>query len=328
MRYPWGGDLPLYTYHQYLNNTFGFQIRKLPVDAGFTCPNRDGKVGIGGCTFCLNEAFTPQYCNNQHDIIQQINDGLSFHAKRRRKIDSFFIYFQSFSNTYAPLEKLKLLFEEAAHIPDVKGLIIATRPDCLNEEILDYLSTLQEHIYINIEIGIESLHDETLCRVNRGHNVDCTLQAIRRLTQRNIPTCGHLIFGLPGEKPEMWLKDLATINNLSLTTLKLHQLQILHNTAIEHEYEEHPEDFYIFTTHGYIDFLADYIERLTPTVAIERLANEVPPRYLTTKAWQGIRHQDIVDGVIETLTTRKSWQGKFITPDHDDKPKEKLPSHS
>jgi len=309
MHYPWGGELPFYTYHQYLNNTFGFQIRKLPVDAGFTCPNRDGKVGHGGCTFCLNEAFTPGYCDNQRNISQQIKDGQTFHAKRRRKIEDFFIYFQSFSNTYAPLDQLKTIYEEALHIPGARGLIIATRPDCLNDEISDYLATLQEQIYICVEIGIESLHDETLSRVNRGHDVDCTIQAIKELSQRNIPVCGHLIFGLPGETPGTWLNDIGTINRLGLTTLKFHQLQVLKGTPIEQEYLERPQEFYSFTATDYITFLADYIERLSPSIAIERLANEVPPRYLASQTWEGIRHQDIVNGVIDMLTERERWQG-------------------
>lgn len=310
MRYPWGGKEPFYTYHQYLDNTFGFQIRKLPVDAGFTCPNRDGSVGKGGCTFCMNEAFAPRYCNAQRSITQQVRDGIDFHANRRRNIEAFFVYFQSYSNTYAPLELLRKQFEEAAAIPNVKGIIIATRPDCLSEEILDLLCELQKRLYLCVEIGMESLHDETLVRVNRGHDASCTLQSLSALSQRDIPTCGHLIFGLPGETPETWLQDISLINRLSLTTLKLHQLQILKGTAIGTEYADRPQDFHTFTAEDYMEFLADYLELLSPKIAIERLANEVPPRYLANASWQGIRHQDIVTGVCNILQERHSWQGK------------------
>ncbi|MBO7490934.1 MAG: TIGR01212 family radical SAM protein [Bacteroidales bacterium] len=310
MQYPWGGKEPFYTYHQYLHNTFGFQIRKLPVDAGFTCPNRDGTVGLGGCTFCLNEAFAPGYCDCRHSIAQQVNDGIAFHAQRRRPIDKFFIYFQSFSNTHAPLEQLKKKFEEAITIPDVKGIIVATRPDCLSEKVLDYLSELQKRTYLCVEIGIESLHDETLQRINRGHDVACTLQATKALAERSIPTSGHLIFGLPGETPEDWMRDTQAINNLPLSTIKLHQLQILRGTPISLEHETCPHDFHHFSATEYIAFLADFIERLSPEIAIERLANEVPPRYLAEREWKGIRHQDIVDGVCQLLQKRHSWQGE------------------
>lgn len=310
MRYPWGGKEPFYTYHQYLDNTFGCQIRKIPVDAGFTCPNRDGTCGQGGCTFCLNEAFAPRYCHAAHSVTQQIEEGIAFHRKRRKAIDEIFVYFQSFSNTHAPVERLRALYEEAAAFPNIRGLIIATRPDCLSEDILDLLCELQQRRHICVEIGIESLHDETLVRVNRGHDVACTLQSISALTQRGIPTCGHLIFGLPGETPETWLQDISIINSLSLTTLKLHQLQILKGTAIGTEYAERPQDFHAFTAEGYMEFLADYLELLSPKIAIERLANEVPPRYLANASWQGIRHQDIVTGVCKILRERQSWQGK------------------
>ena len=310
MHYAWGGELPYYSYHQYLQNTFGHQVRKLPVDAGFTCPNRDGTVGVGGCTFCLNEAFAPGYCDSRHSITQQVNDGIAFHAQRRRPIDKFFIYFQSFSNTYAPLELLKERIEEALAIPDVQGIIIATRPDCLPEEVLDYLAELQERTYLCVEIGIESLHDNTLQRINRGHGVACTMQAINALAKRHIHTSGHFVFGLPGESPEDWIRDALTINDLPLSTIKLHQLQILQNTPIAVEYETCPHDFHHFSATEYIVFLADFIERLNPEVAIERFANEVPPRYLVAREWNGIRHQDIVDGVCQLLQKRDSWQGK------------------
>lgn len=310
MSYPWGGRMPFYTYHQYLNNTFGYQIRKIPVDAGFTCPNRDGTVGVGGCTFCQNEAFAPRYCDSQKRVSQQVADGVAFHAHRRRHMEAILVYFQSYSNTYAPLEQLKALYEEALAVPDVQGLVIATRPDCISDELLEYLETLRKQHYICLEIGLESLHDETLQRVNRGHHVAATMEAIRRVTQRGIPTCGHLIFGLPGETPDTWLQDLKAINTLPLTTLKFHQLQILHGTAMAEDYRRHPDDFHRFTAEEYITFMADYIERLSPAIAIERLCNEVPSHYLVSSSWHGLRHQDIVDGVCQELLIRDSQQGK------------------
>ncbi|MBR4136007.1 MAG: TIGR01212 family radical SAM protein [Bacteroidales bacterium] len=309
MVHAWGDETPFYTYHQYLNNTFGHQIRKIPVDAGFTCPNRDGTCGRDGCTFCLNEAFAPRYCDSQKRVSQQVADGVAFHAHRRRNMGAILVYFQSYSNTYAPLEMLKRRYEEALAVPEVQGLVIATRPDCLSEETLDYLSALQKHSYICVEIGIESLHDKTLRRVNRGHDAACTLHALSALAQREIPTCGHLIFGLPGETPEMWMQDIAILNHVSLSTLKLHQLQILQGTPIAQEYAIQPEDFHSFTAESYMEFLADYLERLSPDIAIERLANEVPPRYLNTNTWHGLRHQDIVQGVCVRLQKRQSWQG-------------------
>ena len=194
-----------YSYKQFLQEHFGEPVLKLPVDAGFSCPNRDGTVGTGGCTYCLNEAFSPRYCSSEKDILQQIEDGINFHRKRGRESNIYFAYFQAFSNTHAPLAKLKEIYETALSHPKIKGLIIGTRPDCVDDEKLDYIASLKQGAFISIEYGIESCYDQTLQRINRGHNFATAKQAIEQTAARGIHTGGHFIIGLPGETPEDWL---------------------------------------------------------------------------------------------------------------------------
>ena len=308
--YPWGDSRRFHSHSRFMQMQFGGRMQRVAIDAGFTCPNRDGSLGTGGCTYCLNAAFNPSYCTPKKSITQQIDDGILFHRNRRREPRGYLAYFQAFSNTYAPISDLKEKFDEALKHPKVQGLVIATRPDCLNEEILDYLESLQQRTYIAIEIGIESCLDATLRRIRRGHDFDCVRRAFAGCHAHQLPAGAHLIFGLPGETPADWLADADILNSLPIQHIKFHQLQIFKGTPMESEYHEHTADFHIFAIDEYVCFIADFLELLDPAIIIDRLAGEVPPRYLAVSHWHNIRYDEIVKSVEAELERRNSWQGK------------------
>ena len=208
----------------------GERLQRLVIDAGFTCPNRDGTLGFGGCTFCDNAAFHPSYSHPGKSIREQIDEGIAFHLARGRKSDGYLAYFQSFSNTYGPVDKLRRKYGEALSHPAVSGLVIGTRPDCVDEEKLDMIASLPGSVIL--EFGIESCYDKTLKRVHRGHTFADARHAVRLSAERGIDTRGHFILGLPGETREMLLAECELINELPLSGIKLHQLQILKGTAM------------------------------------------------------------------------------------------------
>lgn len=308
--YPWGDSRRFHSHSRFMQMQFGGRMQRVAIDAGFTCPNRDGSLGTGGCTYCLNAAFNPSYCTPKKSITQQIDDGILFHRNRRREPRGYLAYFQAFSNTYAPISDLKEKFDEALRHHKIQGLVIATRPDCLNEEILDYLESLQQRTYIAIEIGIESCRDATLRRIRRGHDFNCVRQAFAGCHAHHLPAGAHLIFGLPGETPADWLADADILNSLPIQHIKFHQLQIFKGTPMESEYHEHTADFHIFAIDEYVCFIADFLELLNPAIIIDRLAGEVPPRYLAVSHWHNIRYDEIVKCVEAELERRNSWQGK------------------
>ena len=276
--------------------------QKLVVDAGFTCPH-------GRCTFCDNAAFHPSYSVPSKSITQQIDEGIAFHAARGRTQGPYLAYFQSFSNTFAPLERLKAVYGEALAHPAVEGLVIGTRPDCVDAEKLDYIASLG---CVRMEYGIESCRDETLRRVHRGHDFACTERAVRETAARGIPVGGHWILGLPGETRETLLEDVAHINALPLDTVKLHQLQILKGTPMAAEFVERPGDFVRWSLPEYIDLLVSLIERLRPDIAVGRLAASVPPRYLAVPGW-GVKATALSALLEARLRERDTWQGRYIT---------------
>lgn len=231
-------------YSHWIREQFPFRVQKISVDAAFSCPNRDGRLSLGGCTFCDNKTFNPSYCDRGKSITQQLEEGKAFFAKKYPEM-KYLAYFQAYSNTYAPLEELKRKYEEALAVDDVVGLVIGTRPDCVSDEALDYLQQLNQRTFLIVEYGIESANDNTLRRINRGHTFDCSRQAIIKAHQRGIITCGHIILGLPGEDEEEMLHQASTISQLPLDILKLHQLQIIKGTPLAKEYEAHP--FHVFS---------------------------------------------------------------------------------
>ena len=245
-RFPWGHHRRFNSYNEYFKKTFGQRVQKLSIDAGFTCPNRDGTVGRGGCTFCNNDAFNPSYCQPEKSIRQQIEEGKQFHAWRYRRAIDYLAYFQAFSNTFAPLEHLKKIYDEALAVDGIIGLVIGTRPDCIDDEKLDYFQELSKNHYLIIEYGIESCYDETLERINRGHTFGQSVEAIEKTTSRGIKTGAHIIFGLPGETTAQMMAEAEILSKLPLNTLKFHQLQIVKNTSMALEYLNQPENFTFF----------------------------------------------------------------------------------
>ncbi|HBI81406.1 MAG TPA: TIGR01212 family radical SAM protein [Bacteroidales bacterium] len=287
-------------------------MQKLSIDAGFTCPNRDGTVGVGGCTYCNNDAFNPSYCNPNKSITQQIDEGIEFHAVRYRRAERYLAYFQAFSNTYAPLDKLKKLYEEALAHPKVIGLVIGTRPDCVDEEKLDYLQYISNKYYINLEYGIESCYNKTLALINRGHTFEQSVWAIEQTHRRGIQIGAHLIFGLPGETREQMLAEADAISQLPLHSIKFHQLQIIKGTTMEKQYKNTPEMFNLFIMDDYFNFLADFIERLNPNFVIERFTGEAPPRFLALPTWGNLRTDQLMIEFEKILEKRDTWQGKMF----------------
>lgn len=283
-----------YSYKQFLNERFGEPVLKLPIDAGFSCPNRDGTVGTGGCTYCLNKAFVPRYCSSEKNILQQIKDGIDFHRQRGRESKGYLAYFQAFSNTHAPLGKLRELYETVLSHPQVKGLIIGTRPDCVDEKKLDYIASLKNQAFISIEYGIESCHDRTLQRINRGHDFACTRQAIEATAARGIRVGGHIIMGLPGETKADMLAEADILSDLPLTTLKLHQLQLIKGTRMAEEYADCPEDFIRFTAEEYADLVVEFIRRSRPDLVFERFVSQSPPQLLAEPGW-GLKNYEFME---------------------------------
>ena len=272
---------------------YGMRLQRLTLDGGFTCPNRDGTLGTGGCTFCDNAAFHPSYTKGK-SIAEQIEAGIAFHTARGRKADGYLAYFQAFSNTYAPIGVLRERYEAALSHPAVRGLVIGTRPDCINAEKLDYLSSIKERgKIVEVEYGIESVYDHTLRRINRGHDVACTRRAVMETASRGLATGGHIILGLPGETREMLLQEAGILSALPLDYLKFHQLQILQGTPMASEYKERPGDFLRPGPQEYIDLLAEIITRLRPDIAIGRIASSVPPSF-TDAPWGLLRHDELV----------------------------------
>ena len=314
----------------YFKRKYGERLQKIVLDAGFTCPNRDGKVGRGGCTYCDNAAFHPSYSTAGKSLHQQMDEGIEFHKVRYRTTEHYLAYFQSFSNTYAPLERLKALYEEALSHPQVVGIVIGTRPDCVDEEKLDYLADLaggrvlegwsrslsdgQERTapVVIVEYGIESCYDQTLLRINRGHDFETARRAVTMTAERGLDVGVHFILGLPGETRQMMLDSCELINALPIRSVKFHQLQIVKGTRMEAEYAERPQDFERFSLEEYIDFFVDMLERLRPDLFIERFVGEVPPRFVNETPWGLIRNVELLRLLEKRLEDRRTWQGRLL----------------
>ena len=312
MVYSWGDERRFNSYSRYFARQFGGRVQKISIDAGFSCPNRDGKISTGGCSFCSNEAFNPSYCRPEKSIKQQIEEGIEFHRRRYRRASQYLAYFQPFSNTYKPLEELKSIYQQALEIPEIAGIVIGTRPDLINEDILQYINEIQKTHYIMLEYGVESVYDETLKRVNRGHDFATAEKAIRMTADYGIPCGAHFIFGLPSESKEMMLNATDIISQLPLTTVKFHQLQIFKGTKMAEEYQAQPEAFHLFELEEYIDFVIDFAERLNPNIVIERFAGEVPPRYLVNEPWMKLRYDEVLSRIEKRMEERCTWQGKKV----------------
>lgn len=312
--FPWGGVRRFNAYSDALRKQYGTRLQKLSVNAGFSCPNRDGSKGRGGCVFCNNSAFNPSYCETGKSIRQQLEEGKAFHAWRYRKSVQYIAYFQAFSNTYAPLEVLKARYEEALHVPGVVGISIGTRPDCVDEEVLDYLAGLSKRHFVHLEMGIESCYDKSLHWMNRGHDFACARRAFEMAAERGLSTGTHLIFGLPSQSREEDSAQAGILSRLPLKTLKLHQLQIIRHTALEEIYARNPQDFQFFSLDGYIDFVIDFLERLSPAICMERFSGEAPPRFQAGPTFGMVRADRVLQLIEKRMEERQTWQGRLFVP--------------
>lgn len=312
MSYPWGDSRRFNSYAAYFRRTFGHRMQKVTVNAGFSCPNRDGTISTGGCTFCDNAAFTPSYCDARKSITQQIDEGVEFHRRRYREAQQYLAYFQSYSNTYAPLERLQQCYDEALAHPLVAGIVVGTRPDCVDEQKLDYFASLAKQKYVTIEYGVESCYDSTLQRINRGHDFATACRAIRQTAERGIHCGAHFILGLPGESDRMLIEQVEKINSLPINTVKFHQLQLFRGTALARQYDEHPEEFRFWSIDEYIDLFVEILRRLRQDIVIERFAGEAPPRYHHTKGWGLVRNETLLAMLDERLEQKGVHQGDFF----------------
>ncbi len=296
-------------YGLWLKEQLGVKVQKISLNAGFTCPNRDGRVGAGGCTYCNNQTFNPDYCVTTKSITRQLEEGKHFFSRKYPDM-KYLAYFQAYTNTYDSLQNLKAKYEEALSVPDVKGLVIGTRPDCMPNDLLDYLSDLNHRTFLIVEYGIESIYDATLSRINRGHTHAQTADAVTRTAACGIRTGAHLILGLPGESREAILAEAGILSALPLTTLKLHQLQLIKGTRMAQEFAEQPSDFHLFTPDEYIDLVIDFIERLRSDLILERFVSQSPSSLLALPGW-GLKNHEFVDRLRARMQTRNAHQGRL-----------------
>lgn len=296
-------------YGAWLKQMFPFKVQKISLNAGFTCPNRDGSVGVGGCTYCNNQTFNPAYCQTEKSITQQLEEGKQFFGRKYPEM-KYLAYFQAYTNTYGSVSDVIQKYEEALRVPDVVGLVIGTRPDCMPDELLDYLEELNKRTFLVVEYGIESVFDETLLRINRGHDHASTVSVVQQTASRGIITGGHIILGLPGESKEKLMEEAKILSELPLTTLKLHQLQLIKGTRMADEYFANPSDFHLFTADEYIDLVIDFIERLNPSIVLERFVSQSPASLLAVEGW-GLKNYEFVDKVRKRLEEREAFQGRL-----------------
>lgn len=293
----------------YLRGIFGCKVQKITLDGGFTCPNRDGKVGRGGCTYCNNQTFNPAYCHRHLPVKQQMLEGISFFSHKYPDM-RYLAYFQAYTNTYDSLENLKQRYQEALTVEGCVGIVIGTRPDCMPPELLLYLQELAKRTFVLVEYGIDSVNDTTLKRINRGHDYTCAVDAVERTAAHGIPVGAHIILGLPGEDKEEIMRQATVLSHLPLTTLKLHQLQLIRGTRMAAEYSECPEDFKLFELDDYIETVIDYVERLRPDIVLERFASQSPKELLIAPDW-GLKNHELVDKIKRRMRERSTWQGRL-----------------
>lgn len=301
--------MPFYNeFPQFLKRYFPYKVQKISLNAGFTCPNRDGSKGYGGCTYCNNQTFNPDYCRTEKPITQQLDEGKLFFAHKYPKM-KYLAYFQAYTNTYGELESLKRKYEEALSVDGVVGLVIGTRPDCMPDNLLRYLEEINKHTFLLVEYGIESTNDVTLKRINRGHTFQVTRDAVTRTAACGILTGGHVILGLPGETHESIVTQAKVLSDLPLTTLKMHQLQLIRGTRMALEYEQRPEDFHLFDVDEYIELVIDYVEHLRPDLVLERFVSQSPKDLLIAPDW-GLKNYEFNHRVQKRMKELGAYQGK------------------
>ncbi|QYY35440.1 TIGR01212 family radical SAM protein [Ruficoccus sp. ZRK36] len=308
--YPWGHEGRYNDFTRAFRRRFEGRVQKVSVDGGFTCPNRDGTLACSGCAYCNNESFNPDYCREQPSIAAQLREGIQFFSRKYPSM-GFLAYFQAYSNTYAPLDILRERYEEALAQPGIVGLVLGTRPDCVTEEALDYLAELAREHTVMIEYGVESVKDQTLRRIRRGHSYADSVRAIEKTAQRGITVGAHLMLGLPGETYEDWIAQAQAVSALPLDHLKLHQLQIVRDTTLADEYLADPSRFHLFSPEEYLETVVDYLERLNPQIVVERFTSEAPADLLLAPDWGKLRNYQFAMKVEKRLRERDTYQGRL-----------------
>ena len=285
-------SFPYNTFGRFVRERFGTSVFKVNIDAGFTCPNRDGSVGTGGCTYCNNESFKPDHCRPSLSVTEQISNGKRY-LSGRYGANKYLAYFQAYTNTYAPVEKLRALYEEALSDPDVVGLAIGTRPDCVDEEKLDLIEELSRESFVLVEYGVQSVHDSTLESINRGHDYQTFLNAVRATRERGIEAGAHMILGFPTESREQVLEGAHAISASGVGFLKIHQLQIIKNTPLAGEFAREP--FQMPSYEEYLRLVGEFLDRVDPEIVIQRLFATAPDEILIAPVWGRSRHQVLRD---------------------------------
>lgn len=296
----------------FLSSKFPYKVQKISINAGFTCPNRDGSKGYGGCTYCNNQTFNPEYCKTEKSVSLQLEEGKAFFSGKYPDM-KYLAYFQAYTNTYAEINKLKSMYEEALNVENVVGLVIGTRPDCMPDSLLDYFQELNKKTFLLIEYGIESTFDDTLKRINRGHDFAAVKDAVQRTSDRGIMVGGHVILGLPGEDKDRIIRQAEIISELPLTTLKMHQLQLIKGTRMAYEFQQNPNDFYLYTADEYIELVLAYIEHIRPDIVLERFISQSPKELLIAPDW-GLKNHEFVAKLKKRMIERDSYQGKKYNP--------------
>lgn len=299
-----------HTYNDYgawIRRRFPFRVQKISIDAGFSCPNRDGHISLGGCTFCDNRTFNPSYCQTGKSITQQLEEGKRFFARKYPDM-KYLAYFQAYSNTYGNLDEIKRKYEEALAVDDVVGIVIGTRPDCVNDALLDYVASLAKQCFVTMEYGVESVNEDTLLRINRGHTFECSRNAITRTKARGIITGAHIILGLPGEDAEENIRQADIVSSLPIDILKIHQLQVIRGTRLAKEYTEKP--FRMFSADEYTDVVTRYLERLRADIVVERFVSQSPKELLLAPKW-GIKNYEFTNRLVNHMKALNTWQGRL-----------------
>ena len=295
-------------YNQHLRDIFGARIQKISINAGFTCPNRDGTKGVGGCTFCNNVSFSPEYCLPTKDVVTQMKEGIDFFIRYQGQ--KYLAYFQSFTNTYSSLSTLKKYYESIFELDNVIGIVVATRPDCVDSYLLDYYQDIAKEKYVMIEYGIESTSDVTLQRINRGHTYSDSIRAVEETHKRGINVGAHLILGLPGERETDFISHAKKINELPLDMLKLHQLQIVKGTVLEKQWQNGSADLMTFTMNEYIDLCIRFLEQLKPTIGIERFISQSPKDLLIYPDW-GVKNFEFIAKLQKRMVELNAFQSRL-----------------
>lgn len=301
---------PYNSYSQYIRKTFGERVQKISVDGGFTCPNRDGQKGRGGCTYCNNETFNPLYTSSKKSITQQLNEGVAF-FEPKYKTQKYLAYFQAYTNTYDTIQRLSSLYNEALAHPKVIGLVISTRPDAINIEVVELLSEMAKKYYLVVELGIESTLDSSLQKVNRCHTYQETIDAYKLLKDKEIHLGGHLIIGIQGETPEDIVLHAKSVSDLPIEFLKLHQLQIIKGTQMARSYLENPDLFNLFSSEAYIEVVIKFLQHLRPDIVLERFSSESPKDLLISPQWGGLKNFEITEKIRKQMLINKAFQGQL-----------------